>query len=96
LTTRGNAGRGKRGAGVQIVSLDGHDAAAAGPVDIEALDRRLERLAGLDAQQARIVELRFFSGLTVDETAAALEVSPSTIKRDWASAKAWAARRARG
>ena len=82
-------GRDKRGGDVQIVSLDGHDVAAAGGVNIEALDRALERLAALDPLQARIVELRFFSGLTVDETAAALEVSPSTIKRDWASAKAW-------
>lgn len=82
-------GREKRGGELTIVSLDGHDVAATKGLDIEALDGALERLAALDAQQARIVELRFFGGLNVDETAAALDVSPSTIKRDWASAKAW-------
>ena len=49
----------------------------------------MARLASLDAQQARIVELRFFAGMTVEETAQALEISPATVKRDWASAKAW-------
>ena len=82
-------GRDKRGGEFSIVSLDGHDVADAPGVDIETLDRALERLEALDPQQARIVELRFFGGLTVEETAAALEVSPSTVKRDWASAKAW-------
>jgi RNA polymerase sigma factor (TIGR02999 family) len=82
-------GRDKRGGGISIVTLDGQDVAAETGVDIEALDRALERLAVLDPAQARLVELRFFSGLTVDETAAALEISPSTVKREWASAKAW-------
>lgn len=82
-------GRDKRGGEWSIVSLDGHDVAEAPRLDIEALDRALEKLAALDPQQARIVELRFFGGLTVDETAAALELSPSTVKRDWVSAKAW-------
>ena len=49
----------------------------------------LEKLEQLDPDQARIVELRFFGGLTVDETAAALGVSPATIKREWAIAKGW-------
>lgn len=82
-------GREKRGGEITIVPLDGHDAPAQPPMTIEALDAALERLAALDAQQARIVELRFFGGLNVDETASALEISPSTVKRDWASAKAW-------
>ena len=82
-------GREKRGGELSIVPLDGHDVAATPGVDIEALDGALARLAALDAQQARIVELRFFGGLTVEETAAALTLSPSTVKRDWASAKAW-------
>ena len=82
-------GRDKRGGDLTIVSLDGHDAAQPQGLDIEALDGALERLAALDPQQARIVELRFFGGLTVDETGAALNVSPSTVKREWASAKAW-------
>ena len=81
--------RDKRGGQLSIVSLDGHDVAASNSVDLEALDAALERLAMLDAQQARIVELRFFGGMTVDEVAAAMEISSSTVKRDWASAKAW-------
>jgi RNA polymerase sigma factor (TIGR02999 family) len=80
--------RDKRGGGISIVTLDGQDVAAETAVDITALDAALERLAALDPAQARIVELRFFSGLTVDETAAALDISPSTVKREWASAKA--------
>lgn len=82
-------GREKRGGEFSIVSLDGHDVAETKGLDIEALDGALERLGMLDVQQSRIVELRFFGGLTVDETAAALEISPSTVKREWASAKAW-------
>ncbi len=57
--------------------------------DLAALDDALTRLARLDPAQARIVELRFFGGLTVEETAALLDVSPATVKREWASAKAW-------
>ena len=86
-------GRGKRGAGVQIVSLDGHDIAAAGGVDIAALDGALERLAALDAQQARIVELRYFGGLTESEIADVLTVSRSTVTREWLIAKGWLYRR---
>lgn len=54
-----------------------------------ALDHALERLAEVDPRGARVVECRFFGGLTVDETAAALDVSPRTVKRDWAFAQAW-------
>lgn len=82
-------GRAKRGGDVQIVPLDGIDVAEAPALDIEALDRALEALALLDRQQAQIVELRFFGGLTVEETATALDISPATVKRDWASARAW-------
>lgn len=81
--------RDKRGGGAALVSLDGHDVAQPQGIDIEAIDAALERLAALDPQQARIVELRFFAGMTVDETAAAMNISPATVKRDWASAKAW-------
>jgi RNA polymerase sigma-70 factor, ECF subfamily len=56
------------------------------------LDELMESLADLDPQQARIVELRVFGGLTVEETAEVLKISPATIKRDWAMAKAWLAR----
>lgn len=58
-------------------------------VDLLAIDEALSRLETIDPQQARVVELRFFSGLTVEETAAALGVSPKTVKRDWSVARAW-------
>ena len=58
-------------------------------VDLLAMDEALDKLAAIDPQQARVVELRFFSGLSVEETAAALGVSPKTVKRDWSVARAW-------
>ena len=61
-------------------------------VDVMAIDDALNKLARRDAQQERIVELRFFGGLTVEETAQVLEVSTATVKRDWNMAKAWLAR----
>jgi RNA polymerase sigma factor (TIGR02999 family) len=80
----------KRGGEISITSIDDHD--AAGPerqIDLIALDEALARLASFDAHQARIVEMRFFGGLTVDETADVLHLSPTTVKREWASARAW-------
>ena len=66
-------------------------------VDVLAVDDALNQLSRRDAQQGRIVELRFFGGLTVEETAKALEVFPATVKRDWSMAKAWLTReRCRG
>jgi RNA polymerase sigma factor (TIGR02999 family) len=85
--------REKRGGGVVHVALE--DAAAVpqddpvDAVDTLALNVALEKLEQLDPEQARVVELRFFGGLTVDETAAVLAVSPATIKREWAMAKSW-------
>jgi RNA polymerase sigma factor (TIGR02999 family) len=61
-------------------------------VDIVELDRALIRLSSYDAQQEKIVELRFFGGLTVEETAHVLAISPATVKRDWSMAKAWLTR----
>jgi RNA polymerase sigma factor (TIGR02999 family) len=61
-------------------------------VDIVALDHALARLSQRDKQQEKIVELRFFGGLTVEETAQVLEISPATVKRDWSMAKAWLTR----
>ena len=58
-------------------------------LDVIALDQALEKLASIDEKQARIVELRFFSGLTVEETAEVLSISPATVKREWSMAKAW-------
>jgi RNA polymerase sigma-70 factor, ECF subfamily len=82
-------GREKRGAGVTITSLDENAAAPETAVDIVALDEALERLAAVDPQQGRVIELRFFAGLSVEETAEALGISPATVKRDWATAKLW-------
>jgi RNA polymerase sigma factor (TIGR02999 family) len=82
-------GREKRGAGVTVTSLDENAIASQPAVDVVALDEALERLAAVDPQQSRIVELRFFAGLSVEETAEALAISPATVKRDWATAKLW-------
>jgi RNA polymerase sigma factor (TIGR02999 family) len=65
-------------------------------VDLVALDMALEKLAALEPRQARAVELRFFGGLTGEETAEALDVSPATIKRDWIAAKAFLFREMKG
>jgi DNA-directed RNA polymerase specialized sigma24 family protein len=65
-------------------------------VDVLDLDRALTRLEALDQTQARIIELRFFGGLTIEETAMALAVSPATIKREWAVAKGWLLRELSG
>lgn len=84
----------KRGGDAVRVTLDDQLAVAGGrPVDFIALDDALRELAALDAQQARIVELRFFAGMTVEETAEAIGISPATVKRDWTVAKAWLLRR---
>jgi len=57
--------------------------------DLLALDEALERLAAIDPRQSRVVELRIFAGLTLEETAQALNISPSTVRREWSMAKAW-------
>ncbi len=85
-------GASKRGGGRVQVTLDDALLAAPAPdgiVDVVALDRALTALAALDPQQARLVELRFFGGLTVEETADALDISPATVKRHWTVARAW-------
>jgi RNA polymerase sigma factor (TIGR02999 family) len=80
----------KRGDGAQCVPLDEvTDVAAAPEVPVLALDLALERLGTIDPDLARIVELRAFGGLTIDEAAHVLKVSPSTAKREWRTAKAW-------
>lgn len=88
----------KRGGGAQQVTLSGVpiDAHDDGAVDLLALHEALERLALLDARQARLVELRYFGGLSIEETAEALEVSPATVKREWATARAWLRRELSG
>lgn len=87
----------KRGGPQVQVTLD--DVMLAGerhPIDLVALDMALTGLAALDAQQARIVELRFFGGLSVEETADALGISPATVKRHWTVARAWLLRELQG
>jgi RNA polymerase sigma factor (TIGR02999 family) len=80
---------GKRGDGVPRVSLDEARDVASGEPPLLAFDDALNRLERVDADLARIVELRAFGGLTIDEAAHVLNVSPSTAKRDWRTAKAW-------
>ena len=83
----------KRGGGKHALSLgdvDRHQAADDDPgVDVLALHEALEKLATFDPQQTRLVELRYFSGLSIEETAEALGISASTVKREWAIARAW-------
>lgn len=81
--------RDKRGGQIAFTSLGDKPLAAPASVDLFSLDEALERLAAIDPQPARIVELRYFAGLTIDETAAALHMSPATVKRHWAWARAW-------
>jgi RNA polymerase sigma factor (TIGR02999 family) len=80
----------KRGDGVRRVPIDeARDVAASNDLSVLALDHALARLETVDAELARIVELRAFGGLTIEEAAHVLGVSPSTAKRDWRTAKAW-------
>jgi RNA polymerase sigma factor (TIGR02999 family) len=80
----------KRGDGVRCVSLDdAREMPASDDIPILALDHALGRLESIDSDLARIVELRAFGGLTIEEAAHVLNVSPSTAKRDWRTAKAW-------
>jgi RNA polymerase sigma factor (TIGR02999 family) len=83
--------RAKRGAGAEHIPVEQIVLAApdAGGVDLLALDDALTRLAAFDPQQARIVELRYFSGFSIEDTAEVLGTSPSTVKREWRAAKAW-------
>jgi RNA polymerase sigma factor (TIGR02999 family) len=80
----------KRGAGVQRLSLQ--EAAMVGgerSADLVALDDAMTELARLDPRKVQVVEMRFFGGLSVDETAEVLKVSPVTVRRDWSTAKVW-------
>jgi RNA polymerase sigma factor (TIGR02999 family) len=87
----------KRGDGACRVTLDeGLIEAQQRDVDVIALDEALTNLAKLDPQQGQIVELRFFAGLSIEDTAEVLKISPATVKRDWAMAKAWLYREMQG
>lgn len=99
LVERARARHAAKRGGVQIrVTLN--DALLGGGqaplVDLIALDRALTALAARDAEQARIVELRYFGDLTIEETAQALRMSPATVKRHWAIARAWLLRELEG
>ena len=83
-------GAAKRGARAEHVPLDsGIAAAGAAAVDLIALDRALERLAALDPRKVQVIELKFFAGLTLEETAEVLNVSRDTVARDWRMARTW-------
>jgi RNA polymerase sigma factor (TIGR02999 family) len=81
----------RTGGDATIIALDdAADPAGKAPnLDVLALDEALEQLTAIDPRLSRVVELKFFAGLNIDETAAALEVSPATVERDWAFARAW-------
>ncbi|CAN5786676.1 sigma-70 family RNA polymerase sigma factor [soil metagenome] len=79
----------KRGGGAAMVTFDEALVVADTGQDFEALDDALQALAIFDERKSRVIELRFFGGLTVEETAAVLDVSVDTVKRDWRLARAW-------
>jgi RNA polymerase sigma factor (TIGR02999 family) len=80
----------KRGGGAAVLSLDEALIVAAEPgADLVALDDALIALAAIDPRKSQVVEMRFFGGLSIDETAEALQVSRDTVKRDWKMAKLW-------
>jgi RNA polymerase sigma factor (TIGR02999 family) len=87
----------KRGAGVATVSLDeACDVSIHPGADLVALNDALEALADIDERKSRVIEMRFFGGLSVEETAVVLKVSPATVMGDWRLAKAWLQREMRG
>jgi len=90
-------GYAKRGGGAARITFDAALAVSNEPGhDLVALDEALEALANVDERKSRMIELRFFGGLSVEETAAVLHVSPDTVKRNWRLAKPWLLRELRG
>ena len=84
----------KRGGGARQISLDeGLVVTQQQDEDLVAIDEALSALAEVDARKAQVIELRFFGGLTEEETAAALKVSPETVRRDWRLARSWLRRK---
>jgi len=87
----------QRGVAARVMEqIDRQSRAAEPPVDLAVLDDALTRLAELDSRQAQVVELRYFGGLTIEETAEFLDVSPKTVKRDWEMARTWLRAELRG
>ena len=79
----------KRGGGIQHVSLEDTAVIGGRDEDLVALDEAMQALARIDSRKVQVVELRFFGGLSVEETAEVLKVSPVTVMRDWSTARAW-------
>jgi RNA polymerase sigma factor (TIGR02999 family) len=80
----------KRGGGQSLTILSDASLVAGGrPLEFDELDQALEDLARLSERQARVVELRYFGGLTIEETAEVIGISPVSVKRDWATARTW-------
>jgi RNA polymerase sigma factor (TIGR02999 family) len=80
----------KREGNTEVLSLEDAFGVFTDPrIDLLHLNTMLDRLSGLDPQQARVVELRYFGGLSIDETAEALSISPTTVKREWSTARLW-------
>src|SRR5690349_17568784 len=77
------------GSDIRVSLADANIAVKGQDLDVVALDEALQRLAQIDEQQSRVVELRYFSGLTVEETAEVMGISKATVKRDWSVARAW-------
>lgn len=86
----------KRDHGLAVTLDDDLPGVVTNTDEVIAVDEALARLAELDPRQARIVELRYFAGMNIEQTAEALEISPATVKRDWMSAKAWLQRELSG
>lgn len=82
-------GAAKRGGSVCKLSLDDALLSRRTEVDIVAIDDALQALARIDARQSRVVELRFFAGLSLEEISQALDIAPATVQRDWTAARAW-------
>ena len=77
------------GGGLKLGLEDVEEVGGSKPLDLVTLDDALQELSKFDPQQARIVEMRFFGGLSIEETAIILDISPATVKRDWATARVW-------
>ena len=89
-------GAAKRGAGLRVPLQDADQGADPADTDVIALDAALDRLAAIDPRQSRLIELKFFGGLTVEETATVMGIASITVKRDWALARAWLYRELQG
>jgi RNA polymerase sigma factor (TIGR02999 family) len=85
----------KRGGEAMLVDLTAADPLSPPEVDVLTLHEALDRLAAVDATSEQIVEMRYFGGLTIEETAEVLEISPATVKRDWHASRAWLLREMR-